>query len=146
MGGRHDLRVGEKMAEKVTGKKVSRAITRPAATEVRMPTSGPFRPDRVARPMSGPKETWTAYRRRDQHNEDAHLFRHPTPEDATPKELTMAWMSRKEVPHQQLLKGHRRAQPQLSADNVPVEAQVSPGESEGQRPGAGGSGTGRQAR
>lgn len=39
-------------------------------------------------------------------------------------------------PHQQLLKGHRCAQPQLSADNVPVEAQVSPGESEGQRPAA----------
>ena len=39
-------------------------------------------------------------------------------------------------PHQQLLKGHRCAQPQLSADNVLVEAQVSPGESEGQRPAA----------
>ena len=141
VGGRHDLRVGEKMAERRSPwKKVSRAITRPAATEVRMPYFRAFfRPDRVARPhVLGHKGGHGLHiGGGDQHNEDAHLFRHPTPaEAATPKELTMAWMSRKGGPHQQLLKGHRCAQPQLSADNVPVEAQVSPGESEGQRPAA----------
>lgn len=61
----------------------------------------------------------------------------PTPaEAATPKELTMAWMSRKEVPTSSSWRATGVPQPQLSADNVPVEAQVSPGESEGQRPAA----------